>query len=83
MTNPGASNRSGIVTTSRVVSCCSAVSRRLGPVFMARRVSVSVLPLEARTVTRRISGGRGIGSFVVVFRCPGTRLKWLCLDGGN
>jgi hypothetical protein len=31
-------------------------------------------------VTRRMSGGRSIGSFVVVFWFPGTRSKWLYLE---
>ena len=83
ITNPECgSKRSGIMTTSLVVSCCRAVSRPLGPRFISRSVLVSVRPLDARAVTRRMSGGRRRGSFVVVFWWPGTRSKWLCLEAG-
>ena len=43
------------MTTSLVVSCCRAVSRPLGPKFISRSVLVSVRPLDASAVTRRMS----------------------------
>ena len=68
ITKPDASsNRSGMSVTSRVVSCWSAVARPLGPVFILCSASRSVLPFEASAETTRMSGGRTIGSFVVVF----------------
>ena len=60
------------MSTSRVVRCCSIVSRPLGPLFIFWSVEESVGPLDASAVTSRTSGGRTVGSLVLVFWWPGT-----------